>query len=492
VDWFVAAAKANDAAAVQAFLSNGTIRNVDERDSNGVTALNLAALHAHADLCATLVKHGADVNAVQHDGATPLLAATFSGSEDLAIRFIIEFGARINATNRSGAAPIHGAALLGQLKLLRALLAYGANPRSRDESNITALHGAAVHNIANCVLELLRSGAERNVATIDGHTALHYACAGEQGEPRDVVRALLDANEAVAGPIDINALDKNNRTALHVCALRGYNESVSLLLERGADGTLVDDTGVTALYSAFPLRNSYVIKSFLDAGAPGINVGNANGETVLQWAAMHGFPQLTERLLNHSANVNQVDDKGMSAAHWAAAAGHDDVLRVLFDRGADLLATDKHGRSLLHHGALGGSRLAILMALSKGANVNTATADSQLTVLHLVCDRAPRGLVAELLSFGADETRRDANGRTPLHSCVKAVNEYAVEELINAGADIDARDNENQTPADLMKQWPESDERKQKKDRMTFPERKRRIADLLEGKDVTKDAKDEL
>jgi ankyrin repeat protein len=497
VDWFVNAAKANDEAAVRAFLSNGTIRDVDERDSNGLTALNLAALHAHSDLCATLVGLGADVNAVQHDGATPLLAATFSGSEELAIRFIVEFGARINSTNRSGAAPIHGAALLGQTKLLRTLLAQGADPRTRDESNITALHGAAVHNIVACAVELLRSGAERNVATVDGHTALHYACASEQGEPRDVVRALLDANPALSGPIDINALDKNNRTALHVCALRGHNESVSLLLARGADGTLVDESGVTAFYSAFPLRHSYVIKSFLEAGAPGINVGNANGETVLQWAAMYGFPQLTERLLNHSADVNQADNKGMSALHWAAAAGHDDVLRVLFERGADALAVDKHGRSLLHHGAIGGSRLAILMALSKGANINTATAaDSQLTVLHLVCDRAPRGLVAELLSFGADETRRDATGRTPLHHCVKAVNEYAVEELVNAGADVDVRDNENQTPADLMKQWPEVDERKQKqKDRATFSERKRRIADLLEGKvDATapKTAADEL
>lgn len=494
VDWFVNAAKANDETAVRAFLSNGTIRNVDERDSNGVTALNLAALHAHSDLCAVLVSLGADVNAVQHDGATPLLAATFSGSEDLAIRFIVEFGARINSTNRSGAAPIHGAALLGQVKLLRTLLARGADPRTRDESNITALHGAAVHNIASCAVELLRSGAERNVATVDGHTALHYACASEQGEPRDVVRALLDANPALAGPIDINALDKNNRTALHVCALRGHNESVSLLLTRGADGTLIDDTGVTAFYSAFPLRHSYVIKSFLDAGAPGINVGNANGETVLQWAAMYGFPQLTERLLNHSANVNQVDNKGMSALHWAAAAGHDDVLRVLFERGADALAADAHGRSLLHHGAIGGSRLAILMALSKGANINTATAaDSQLTVLHLVCDRAPRGLVAELISFGADETRRDATGRTPLHHCVKAINEYAVEELVNAGADVDVLDNENQKPADLMKQWPEADERKQKKDRATFSERKRRIADLLAGKvEAPKTAEDEL
>jgi ankyrin repeat protein len=294
----------------------------------------------------------------------------------------------------------------------------GAPTHERATRAISPLCTAPPCTISpSCAVELLRSGAERNVATVDGHTALHYACASEQGRAARRRRALLDANPGAAGPIDINALDKNNRTALHVCALRGsQRECVAAAYTRRRRHARRRHRRHAAFYSAFPLRHSYVIKSFLDAGAPGINVGNANGETVLQWAAMYGFPQLTERLLNHSANVNHVDNKGMSAAHWAAAAGHDDVLRVLFERGADALATDAHGRSLLHHGAIGGSRLAILMALSKGANINTATRRQSADCVALVCDRAPRGLVAELISFGADETRRDATGRTPLHT----------------------------------------------------------------------------
>ncbi len=479
VDWFTEAAKRNDIAGVRAAVANQSVGNVDEFNSAGQSALYVAALHGHTALCRLLIELGADINAAQADGATPLLGATFSGNELLAVAFVTEFGARLNATNRSGAAPLHGAALLGHLTLLRTLLDRGVDVNTHDESNITALHGAAIHLSAPCCRELLRRGASRSIATVDGHTPLHYACVSDKGDPSAIVETLLDADAAVTGPLDINARDAHGRTPLHLCALRGHNNTIVLLLRRGADGTIVDDTGFTALFSAFPRRDSWVMKAFLDSGAPGINVGNADGEIALHWAARNGFPELTERLLNHSANINHVNKRGESALHVAAQEQFDGVLRVLFARGADALATDLRGRSLLHHGALGGSRLAILMALSKGASLNTATPNDLLTVMHLVCERAPRGLVAELISFGADEARRDALGRTPLHYCVLAVNEYAVEELLNAGADVTARDNAGETPADMMKAWPSTDPRTQPKKRASFAERKVIIEQLL-------------
>jgi ankyrin repeat protein len=479
-DWFVDAAKRNDAAELRAAVANKSVVDVDEHNQAGLSALYMAALHGFEALCDQLIALGADVNAPMADGATSLLAATFSGSEALAVKFVAEYGARVNATNRSGAAPIHGAALLGHVKLLQTLLEHGADVNTPDVNNITALHGAAVHlDVAMCQ-ELLRRGARRSTSTVDGHTPLHFACVNDKGDPSAVINALLDAKAALSGAIDINARDKSGRTPLHLCVQRGFNESISLLLRRGADATVVDDAGVTPLFSAFPLRDSYAIKAFLEAGAPGINVGNNDGETALHWAALNGFPELTERLLNHSADVNHVDKQGVSAAHKAAHSGFDDVLRVLFARGADALATDARGRSLLHHGAMGGSRLAILMALSKGASINTATAADMQTILHLVCERAPRGLVAELVTFGADETRRDSLGRTPLHYCVKAANEFAVEELLNAGAERDARDSSGQTPADMAAAWPAAEEEsKPAKGRATLEERKRKISELL-------------
>lgn len=479
VDWFTEAAKQNDAAGVRAAVANASISNVDEFNSAGQSALYVAALHGHTALCRVLVELGADINAPQADGATPLLGATFSGNELLAVAFVVEFGARLNTTNRSGASPLHGAALLGHLTLLRTLLNRGVDVNTRDESNITALHGASIHLHAPCCRELLSRGALRAIATVDGHSPLHYACVTDKGDPSAIIETLLNADPALNGPLDINARDAHGRTPLHMCALRGHNASISLLLSRRADGTIVDDTGLTAFFSAFPRRDSFVIKAFLEAGAPGINVPDADGDTVLHWAARNNFPELTERLLNHSASVNQANKRGETPLHVAAQEKFDDVVRVLFGRGGDALATDVRGRSLLHHGALGGSRLAILMALSKGASLNTATPTELLTVMHLVCERAPRGLVAELVSFGADEHRRDALGRTPLHYCVLAVNEYAVEELLNVGADVTARDNAGESPADMMKRWPDADPHKQPKSRATFAERKTTIAALL-------------
>ena len=130
---------------VAEFLSNGSVTDVDVRTSFGATALNGAALFARRATVELLVERGADVNAPQGDGSTPLLAAVFSGDEELAMRFVKEFGAAVDVPNKSGATPLHGAALLGRATLHALLLERGANASSADESLITPLHLSLIH-----------------------------------------------------------------------------------------------------------------------------------------------------------------------------------------------------------------------------------------------------------------------------------------------------------------------------------------------------------
>ena len=374
----------------------------------------------------------------------------FGGNEALALELVEARAGNVSVANHHGAAPLHGAALLGLLALQRALLARGADARRADESGITPLHSAALQAHVECARELLAAGAELRAATVDGQTPLHYACAG-RGAPA-VVALLLGAADARAA---VDRTDHDGRTALHYCSARGHNESVSALLAFGADALVRDHAGETPMYAAFPVQQTWSVKAFLDAGAPGLNTPRADGATILHWAAGAGFPELTERLLNHSADIHALDNDGMSAAHYAAAGNHGDVLRVLFERGADMLAVDHRGRGVLHHGASAGSRFAVLLALSKRADINSATRpeDDSQTPLHLACKRPRKGLIAELTSYGADETRRDANGNTPLHVCVRTANAYGVEELLAAGADPLATNNEGQTPRDTTRGW---------------------------------------
>ena len=91
---------------------------------------------------------GADANAQDEGGVTPLhLAARFNPS-DAVIRALIDAGANLNLRDKTGRAPLHLAAWQMHLAaryntnpaVLAVLLAAGADPDAQGESDATPLH----------------------------------------------------------------------------------------------------------------------------------------------------------------------------------------------------------------------------------------------------------------------------------------------------------------------------------------------------------------
>ena len=238
------AAKAGDLAKVRALLTENPAL-VSSKDTNGCTALILAAGWGHKDVAALLLANKAEVNAKEAtDGWTPLHAAAANGQKDV-VKLLLASKAEVNAKTGGGYTPLHWAALrsqkdvvklllankaevdlfaaaaVGDLEKLKALLK--ANPdlvSSKDDYQRTPLHWAAMTGYKAVVAWLLAKGANVNAADNWGETPLHYAA----GKNHKAVVKLLLANKA-----DVNAKSTNGATPLHDASFKGYQDVVELL-----------------------------------------------------------------------------------------------------------------------------------------------------------------------------------------------------------------------------------------------------------------------
>ena len=114
-------------------------RPVNERSSDGFTALHLAAFFGQPDVARFLLDQGADPNpwATGDLYVQPLHSAVAGGHEAVA-QVLIEGGAEIDTAQREGYTPLMGAAQNGLASTVALLLAHGADPKAYNEDILTA------------------------------------------------------------------------------------------------------------------------------------------------------------------------------------------------------------------------------------------------------------------------------------------------------------------------------------------------------------------
>src|SRR5579862_8999059 len=162
--------------------------DVNAQQADGATALQWAAYRGDAKLAELLLKAGAKPGLANRDGATPLWLAAARGDAAV-IQVLLKGGADANEQLPLGRRPLMLAARSGNLDAVRALLEHGADVNaSETERGTTALMQAADQGHADVLKELIQHGA--NVGAVskavmrDGRTA----AIGNSEDPRRAVR----------------------------------------------------------------------------------------------------------------------------------------------------------------------------------------------------------------------------------------------------------------------------------------------------------------
>jgi ankyrin repeat protein len=194
------------------------------------TGLFAAAARGDAAEISRLAASGADVNAREAYGRTPLHVATFGRHRD-AIGALAKARADLNAKERDRYDAVTIAAVADDVATLKLLLQLGASAKQvTSRYDGTALIAAAHLGHDEVVKLLIDAGAPLDHVNNLGWTALIESIVLGQGGPRHV--ATLTA--LVRAGANVNLADRNGQSPLQLARQRRYQPMIAILEQAGA------------------------------------------------------------------------------------------------------------------------------------------------------------------------------------------------------------------------------------------------------------------
>ena len=132
----------------------------------------------------------------------------------------------------------------------------------------------------------------------------------------------------VGHPEHVNANGGNRSHPMHVAALVGHANMLSLLVEHGADLEGRNLADMTPLHFASSYGNVEAARCLLDHGA-NINAQDRDGWTPLYWAVENNKIQSVRFLLERGAIVNVPDYSGVTPSQLAVEHAEQEVVELL-------------------------------------------------------------------------------------------------------------------------------------------------------------------
>src|SRR6266702_2549186 len=448
--------------------------NVNAENDRGETPLHLVSQGKYdsqehgVGIARLLLARGMDANAQDKSHSTPLLWAAFYGRLKIT-QMLLDHGANANMKNDHGETPLHQVSQ-GEydsheqgVGITRLLLARDVDADAQNKNHFTPFLLAALNGRLEIAQVLLDYCANMNAAHYWGETPLHLVSRGKYNSEEhrvDIARLLL------VHSMDANAQDKSHSTPLHWAAFCGRLEITQMLLDHGANANMKDDHGETPLHRVsqgeYDSHEQGVgITRLLLACGVDVNAQDKNHFTPFLLAALNGRLEIAQVLLDHGANANAENDGGETPLHLVSRGTYDseehrvDITRLLLARSVDANVQDKNHHTPLLWAAFYGRLEIAQMLLEHGTKANTENGSGEMPLAlvsrgkydsqeHALCD------IQIFLVHGVDMNAQNKQYNTAIHLACYSGKIEITQMLLDPGAYMNKQNEQGETPLHLV------------------------------------------
>ena len=269
---------------------------------------------------------------------------------------------------------------------------------------------------------------------------------------------LSKIEEVFNDQIDLNEVNKDNETYLHICSKKGCLESAKWLLEKGADIEAQNIEQNTPLFYA-ALSNSGPMTRFLISKGANTDHKNIHERTALQEALISG-KRTVDSLFEETNNLDNCDIHGNNLVFDAVANGSRDLIeKVITNKNININIINNNGNTILHKEAILKNNELAMRLMEEGADPTILDKAGKNFLFYAVS----RGIeneeiVNKAIELGCDLNSRCSNNKTILMQSVqnylelenedkemKASHLKMIKKLIKEGIQVDAVDNRKET-----------------------------------------------
>ncbi|MEI0699376.1 ankyrin repeat domain-containing protein [Brachyspira intermedia] len=313
------------------FLVKNVNMNINDRDSNGCTALYYAAYYAKKDAYNLLIKLGANKDIGDNYGVKPEYILSGGSSA-------VDLGADSNEENNNSFTNTYEE----NMSIIRTI----------QESDTNALRNIMMYSNFNM-----------NSVIIAYETPLTYAIhLGKDNMVNELLKYRIDNTNIIN--IETSFIPRDdlyfnesraeftgyvylyNASPLQYAIFKGNTNIINTLLRFGADINRKDSLGNNALMYAASYGNAEVIDTLLNYSSNSYRVVDIYGDTPLHNAALLGNTNTLTALMNRTPiNINAQNIDGNTPLHLAVKNHNSNTYRFLLLKGADYTIKNYDGKT---------------------------------------------------------------------------------------------------------------------------------------------------